>query len=163
MNSEQCLYSDLVWMNVPETWSPVTAWMLFLLVLLQRGCKVVSQMPRTCLQNHCYFILWTWCIVKKHLTLVPLQPPLKFFFLCLQLIVGPSESVNPDINKIFLIFLLELSYVLAALLVCIWNCFHWADVEMDLMKSKAKGKFLHLGQSSLQGLRAAQWRRTLGY
>lgn len=40
-----------------------------------------------------------------------------------------------------------MSYVLAVLLICVWNCFCWAHVKSKAMKSKARSKFLHLGQS----------------
>lgn len=121
-------------MSVPEAWSPVTAWVLFLLV--------VSQVPRTCLQSHSCYGLWTWCTVKEHLTLVPLQPPL-FFFLYFPLYLWVYNTTCSWVfckfiprkqHFFFFIFLLELSYVLAAFLICVWNCLHWAHVK--LTKSK---------------------------
>ncbi|RMC05198.1 hypothetical protein DUI87_18382 [Hirundo rustica rustica] len=86
----------------------------------------------------------------------PLQPSLDIKpFLPFPLDTAAAVNLFPNFNALGLlkvenqttklIFLLELTYVLVVLLVCAWNCFHWAHAKF--VKSKARSKFLHLGQS----------------
>lgn len=114
LHREESLYFDLVRMSVPEAWSPVTAWMLFLLV--------VSQVPRTCLQSHSCYGLWTWC-TEEYLTLVPLQPPFFFSSLFLyiyesiiRLVVGPSASLYPENSNFFFYFSLRIILCFSSIL-----------------------------------------------
>lgn len=145
-------------MSVPEAWSPVTAWVLFLLV--------VSQVPRTCLQSHSCYGLWTWCTVKEHLTLVPLQPPL-FFFLYFPLYLWVYNTIC---SWVFCKFIPRKQHFFFNLSLRIILCFSSIpDLCLELLtlgpceahKVKAVP---HISTDwGLQGLRAAQWRRTLGY